>query len=74
VSPEVRTTSQFRAVSSQKRRIHNHVNDLQRSRNETPRRCQACHVAQGGSMEIAAILLFGSAALWFAEEFDRNFH
>jgi len=25
-------------------------------------------------MEIAAILLFGSAALWFAEEFDRNFH
>jgi hypothetical protein len=25
-------------------------------------------------MALAAIALFGSAALWFAEEIDRNFH
>jgi len=25
-------------------------------------------------MELAAIVLFGSVVLWFAEEIDQNFH
>ncbi len=66
--------SQFPATRPCRPGIHNHVNDLRRGSDDTPKRPRACPVAQGGSMEIAAILLFGSAALWFAEEFDRNFH